>query len=96
MSTIIPRLNSLITALSLTFFCFPTQANLNIATTPLFLNPNIDPNILFILDDSGSMQWEIMPEEGIYSYFMYPRVSGIYGNTSDYENWVPTFKDGYV
>lgn len=69
---------------------------LSIATGPLYLSANADPNLMFILDDSGSMQWEIMPDDFIYSYFVYPIVPTVYGGTSDYSNWVPTFESGYV
>ena len=31
-----------------------------IATSPLFLQTSVEPNIFFILDDSGSMEWENM------------------------------------
>ena len=31
-----------------------------LATAPLFLSNNIQPNIFFILDDSGSMNWETL------------------------------------
>lgn len=33
-----------------------------LSNTPLFLGGNISPNVMFTLDDSGSMQFEIMPE----------------------------------
>ncbi len=34
-----------------------------IADSPLFLKSNVEPNILFVLDDSGSMDWEIMSRD---------------------------------
>lgn len=37
---------------------------LNFATTPLFLQTVVQPNILFLLDDSGSMDWNLMTTEG--------------------------------
>jgi len=33
---------------------------LTLAETPLFLTASIDPNVFFLLDDSGSMDWEIL------------------------------------
>lgn len=67
-----------------------------IAQLPLFLTSQSQPNIMFVLDDSGSMQWEIMPDELLYRaedngdvYYLYPRADGIYGG-SDYANNVAT------
>ncbi|MCL6416183.1 hypothetical protein MIB92_11020 [Aestuariirhabdus sp. Z084] len=36
-----------------------TQADLSIAPTPLFLGVSPDPNVLFVVDDSGSMDWSV-------------------------------------
>ncbi|WP_231369956.1 pilus assembly protein [Thioalkalivibrio sp. ALE17] len=69
-----------------------TAHGLNIADAPLFLSSPVDPNLMFILDDSGSMHWDILPDESIYSYFTFPRPSGVYGS-SDYPNYVVTFED---
>ena len=57
--------------------------------TPLYLKSNVEPNVMFTLDDSGSMQWEIMPESLIWSYFVFPRATNVYG-ASDYDNFVVT------
>jgi type IV pilus assembly protein PilY1 len=62
------------------------------AQVPLFLGGTIEPNIMFTLDDSGSMHWEIMPEEVRYSYFVYPSASDVYG-TSNYTNYVVSFTE---
>src|SRR5690625_4108263 len=37
-------------------------AELNIAKNPLFLGKAAEPNIMFILDDSGSMLWSYLPD----------------------------------
>ena len=63
---------------------------LDIADVPLFLGGLVQPNIMFTLDDSGSMQWDLMPDSLIHAYFVYPRVDHIYGG-SDYTNYVPDF-----
>ena len=42
-------------------------AELGLANQPLFLGTQIDPNIFFMLDDSGSMDWEILTVD--YAYF---------------------------
>ena len=36
---------------------------LTLAETPLFLTASVDPNVFFLLDDSGSMDWEILVDE---------------------------------
>ncbi len=70
----------------------PTYAAaLNIHPAPLFLGGAIEPNIMLILDDSGSMHWENLPEDN-WTYFVYPRASNIY-STSDYGNFVVAFDD---
>jgi len=47
------------------------QATLDVAQTPLFLSINADPNIMFIIDDSGSMDWSFIPTPGLL--FQYPQ-----------------------
>jgi len=37
-----------------------SAANLSISNTPLFLGTSVQPNVFFLLDDSGSMDWEIL------------------------------------
>lgn len=63
-----------------------------LSNTPLFLGGNISPNVMFTLDDSGSMHFEIMPEELIRQdvRYMFPRASGVYG-ADDYSNYVVDF-----
>ena len=82
--------------------CTSAQANVNIANAPLFVTSSVDPNILFIIDDSGSMQWETMPDAITnifnqscctnYMQWMFPRVDGLHGG-ADYANAlrVPSF-----
>ncbi|MFT6093104.1 MAG: type IV pilus assembly protein PilY1 [Pseudohongiellaceae bacterium] len=53
-------------------------AELGLASQPLFLGTQIDPNIFFMLDDSGSMDWEILTVD--YAYFRNYWTSG--DNTS--------------
>jgi type IV pilus assembly protein PilY1 len=57
---------------------------------PLFLGGNIQPNVMFTLDDSGSMQWDAMPDNVTYFAYLYPRPVGLYGG-ADYSNYVPNF-----
>lgn len=42
---------------------YRAYATLALSDVPLFLTTAVDSNIMFTLDDSGSMQFEIMPEE---------------------------------
>lgn len=69
------------------------HAQVNISRVPLFLTSSAEPNIMFTLDDSGSMHWEITPDDYRHSYYMFPRASGNYGG-SDYDNDVVSFRDG--
>lgn len=71
------------------------QAAIDISSTPLQTGSTVPPNILFILDDSGSMHFELLPENIIYSSarYMFPRANNIYGG-NDYSNYVPTVADG--
>lgn len=70
-----------------------SSANIDIARLPLHLTSSVDPNIVFVLDDSGSMHWEVTPDEAIGNtgYYMFPRVAGNYGG-GDYNNRVPSFR----
>ncbi|MDP4536853.1 PilC/PilY family type IV pilus protein [Alkalimonas collagenimarina] len=74
------------------------EASVAISNMPLQTGSAVEPNILFIIDDSGSMQWETMPDEltthfgttltgnnATYTMWMFPRVAGIFGG-SDYNN----------
>lgn len=62
------------------------RAAIDVSQSPLFLPSPVDPNILFVLDDSGSMYWESIPDSAVL--FMFPRPNGVYGNASEYNNQV--------
>lgn len=64
-----------------------------IPNVPPLTSTSAEPNIMMILDDSGSMQWEMLPDDYADGYFVYPRPSGVYGS-SDYDNRVATFENG--
>lgn len=54
---------------------------------PLFLTSGAEPNLMFILDDSGSMQFEITPEKyrmgsSANTVFAFPAANGYYGNNA--------------
>ena len=46
------------------FLIFPSTANATLAQTPLFVNSSVPPNIFFLVDDSGSMDWEVLKSSG--------------------------------
>lgn len=76
----------------LTLFSANAQAGLNLATDPLFMGASVQPNIMFTLDDSGSMHWEITPDDLTQPYYAFPIAGGIYGG-GDYTNSVPRFDE---
>ncbi|MGM0633531.1 MAG: pilus assembly protein [Pseudomonadota bacterium] len=51
-------------------------APLQLSDGPLFLGVNADPNVFFIVDDSGSMDWEVMVGEQTY-YLNYWQEAGV-------------------
>ncbi len=72
------------------------HAAVDISDTPLIVGNAVAPDIMFLLDDSGSMQWEVMPDENLYfSYYLFPPPSSLYG-ASMYTSQVPTFEDGNI
>jgi type IV pilus assembly protein PilY1 len=70
------------------------KAQVPIAQVPLFLTSSVDPNVTFVLDDSGSMHWESTPDEYVLPYFMFSRVLGLYGETAtqSYTNYTASVR----
>ncbi|WP_168735178.1 pilus assembly protein [Pseudothauera rhizosphaerae] len=71
----------------------------DISQAPLYVSSQVEPNIMFILDDSGSMHYEITPDDYRAAgrtngdvRFVFPRPAGVYGG-SDYANTVSTVDD---
>lgn len=67
-----PLLNRVFNLLVPSVFLLPVYANATVAQTPLFVNTAIAPNIFFLVDDSGSMDWEILQSAGArtnYGFF---------------------------
>jgi len=60
------------------------NAEIPIAESPLATSTSVEPNVMFIIDDSGSMHWEHMPDGtlvppgGVAVRYMFPRRDGIY------------------
>lgn len=71
-------------------------ANLDLSPVPLYLGGSVEPNIMFTLDDSGSMQWDYMPEEERYlTLHVFPTPDNVYNNHI-YNNLVPKFDDNSI
>ena len=71
-------------------------ASTDISDIPLGVKNQVAPNIMMTLDDSGSMQWEFLPEDEMrFSAWMYPRPADPYGGAT-YPNYVPNFNDNNV
>ncbi len=61
--SIIKRLNVLLSTAAITFFAgfsSPSHALLNIPSVPLFVGIDSVPNVFIEMDDSGSMDWEVL------------------------------------
>ena len=90
---IVNRIPTLLMAAMMVFGFWATSAratNLTLSDTPLYLGGNAEANIMFTLDDSGSMQWEIMPSSITFFAYLYPHPITIYGS-GDYANQIPDF-----
>lgn len=64
--------------------------NTDISDVPMSVKNTVAPNIMFTLDDSGSMYWEVLPdfkpqEESFELYYLFPRASNLYSSDSDYQ-----------
>lgn len=68
---------------------FAQAATLSLSNVPLYLGGSVAPNVVLTLDDSGSMQWENMPDDN-WTYYLYPPRDDVYGG-SDYGRFVPFF-----
>lgn len=85
-----------IMAVSILFMSSVNATNLALSPIPLFLGGSVEPNIMFTLDDSGSMQWDVMPDENKYwTTYVFPRPDGVYGGNG-YSNRVPNFDDNNI
>lgn len=61
-------------------------ASTDIADIPMAVKNTAGPNIMFTLDDSGSMQFEVVPENSKV-YFSFPRPNPLYGATWGYSGY---------
>lgn len=60
----------------------PTARAVTIPDVPLQAVNSAEPNIMMMLDDSGSMQWEVMPDNITYNEYLYPRPNNLYGGAT--------------
>lgn len=72
--------------LVLVFNAAQTHA-ISLSQKPLFLTSGAEPNLMFVLDDSGSMQFEITPEtyrlvDSANTVFVFPPADKYYGNNA--------------
>ncbi len=68
---------------------------LNISNTPLFLGTGVPPNVFFTLDDSGSMDWEMMFSKHWSANFYDPDFSNGTSNTVPTDNFPASEKRWY-
>lgn len=62
------------------FFASPLNGlALTIADKPLYLTASVDPNITITLDDSGSMLWEILPQNEVIHFNTFPQNTAFFG-----------------
>lgn len=64
---VIARVSSGLMAFAVTLLALPVNAAITLPTDPLTTNSRVPPNILFLLDDSGSMTWQYMYNPAISS-----------------------------
>ncbi|WP_438971916.1 pilus assembly protein, partial [Methylophaga sp.] len=71
---------------------FANTAPLSLSKTPLYLGGGVEPNIMFILDDSGSMVFEVTPDDlafpgSSYSAMLFPSPDSVYGSGTPYPSY---------
>lgn len=73
--------------------CVPAQAQVPISDNPLILNVTAAPNVLMILDNSGSMLWEALPDSFVSLWdFEY----SIRAGTANSSAYVPDYDDANI
>mgnify|MGYP001416538951 CR=1 FL=1 len=58
----------------------PAAMATDISDVPMVVKNVVSPNLMFVLDDSGSMQWEVIPDS-TKVYLTFPRPGTLYGST---------------
>ncbi len=76
-----------------TYSLLATAGSLNISQTPLYIGGSADANIMFTLDDSGSMQFEIMPQpDPRRVHYLFPMPNSVYGANMNPRD-IPDFEE---
>lgn len=78
-------------AFAATMLTLPASASLDIPNEPLTTGARVPPNVLFLLDDSGSMSWDAMPAGSTSSTWTtrtYVHNAVYYNPAKDYQPWV--------
>ncbi|MDO8273290.1 MAG: PilC/PilY family type IV pilus protein [Gammaproteobacteria bacterium] len=78
-----------LTVVGLSAWIGAQSAPLTLSNSPLFLGVSVDPNVFFMLDDSGSMDWEILTRSHQY-YTNYWQNAGVATVTDGMWNIVST------
>lgn len=81
-----PRLRAALLVAALLAATHAFAADTDISQVPMSVKNTLSPNIMFTLDDSGSMYWETIPDAGLSHLF--PRDTNPYGTVADH-NWPP-------
>lgn len=85
-------------AFMFTLLALPVNAAITLPKEPLTTGARVAPNLLFILDDSGSMSWNYMPDSvpaisgNDFASKAYTRNTVYYDPSIDYQPW--TLPDG--
>ena len=100
--TVLNRIGRAFLLLILLSILYAPVISADISQTPLFLTGGVDPNIMFIIDDSGSMMWETMPDDLTYFFgsssaqrlhWVFPPISNLHGNEYSGVSWrIPFFR----
>lgn len=85
-----PRLRAAVLVAALLAATHSFAADTDISQVPMSVKNTLSPNIMFTLDDSGSMAWETIPDAGLSHLF--PRTKSPYGDDVDYY-WITVDAD---
>ena len=79
-----------------TLVALPANAGITVPTEPIQVGGRVAPNILFVLDDSGSMAYTYMPDSvpNDWRRQAYPINSIHYNPAITYQTWMRTAGDG--
>lgn len=73
--------------------------SIDVADRPLFLTANVDHNLMFVVDDSGSMDWEILApgyQTNGYLFMIHPYSNSSYDGRRIYSGSANSGNNGFV